>query len=128
MLAKNGSITLTDVKFDGCSAQGGDGGGTLSGSTALGGGGGLGGDGGSGSAGFDSNAGGGGGGMGQAADGGAAVMQSTYDKDATVMLNITGGGENRFKNNKSLFYLKPSLLFDIDPDKEHVKSEIDRLY
>lgn len=56
------------------------------------------------------------------------AQSGRLDRDATIMLNITGGGEDRFKKNKSLFYLKPSLIFDIDPDKELVKSEIDRLY
>lgn len=50
------------------------------------------------------------------------------DKEATIMLNITGGGEERFKKGKNLFYLKPSLVFDINPDIEEVKNKIVSLY
>ncbi|MEZ5083950.1 MAG: cysteate synthase [Bacteroidales bacterium] len=50
------------------------------------------------------------------------------DKEATIMLNITGGGEERFKKGMDLFYLKPAIIFDINPDPEEVKSKIASLY
>jgi cysteate synthase len=50
------------------------------------------------------------------------------DKDAVVMLNITGGGEERFMLDKELFYLKPDRVFDINPDPEEVKAGIEALY
>jgi cysteate synthase len=31
-------------------------------------------------------------------------------KDAITMLNITGGGEERFKRDHKIVYLKPSLI------------------
>ena len=49
-----------------------------------------------------------------------AVKNKTIDKDALVMLNITGGGEERFKQEKELFYLKPSHIFKVNPDAEEV--------
>ena len=50
------------------------------------------------------------------------------DKDACVMLNITGGGEERIKREKEVIYLKPSHVFDIDPDLETVKEVLDKLF
>lgn len=50
------------------------------------------------------------------------------DKDAVIMLNITGGGEERFKHDKELYYLKPSIVFDINPDSEDVKAKLLELY
>ena len=44
------------------------------------------------------------------------------------MLNITGGGEEKFKRDKMLYYLKPSLIFDINPDFNEVKEKIENLY
>lgn len=49
---------------------------------------------------------------------------NNIDKDAIIMLNITGGGEERFKQDKELFYLKPSIVFDINPDSDDVKSRL----
>lgn len=56
------------------------------------------------------------------------VKTGNLDKHATIMLNITGGGEERFKKGKDLYYLKPSIIFDINPDSEEVKSKIESLY
>jgi cysteate synthase len=50
------------------------------------------------------------------------------DRNALIMLNITGGGEERFKKDKDLFYLEPSVTFDINPEKEFVKKKIKTLY
>jgi len=44
------------------------------------------------------------------------------------MLNITGGGEERYKKDRELHYLKPSIIFDIDPDVNHVKEQLENLY
>jgi cysteate synthase len=46
------------------------------------------------------------------------------DPDDIVMLNITGGGEERFKSENKLHYLKPLLLFEIDPDPDKVKERL----
>ncbi len=56
------------------------------------------------------------------------AKQNRIDKEAVIMLNITGGGEDRFKKDKKLYYLKPSIVFDINPDSEYVKSKILELY
>ncbi len=56
------------------------------------------------------------------------AAKNGLDKDATIMLNITGGGEERFKSEHELFYLKPTLIFDINPDEEEVKKALKDLF
>jgi cysteate synthase len=57
-----------------------------------------------------------------------AVKERFVENNAIIMLNITGGGEKRFMENKQLFYLKPSLVFDINPSWEEVEKNIVGLY
>ena len=42
------------------------------------------------------------------------------EKDAVVMLNITGGGEELFKKGRKLHYLKPAVIFNINPSLEEI--------
>jgi cysteate synthase len=56
------------------------------------------------------------------------VNDKKTDRSKTVMLNITGGGEERFKAGKELFYLRPSIVFDLDPDAEEVVREVEALF
>ncbi len=56
------------------------------------------------------------------------IKNNSIDKDATIMLNITGGGEERFKREKDVVYLKPSVVFDINPDINVVKEELEKLF
>jgi cysteate synthase len=53
-----------------------------------------------------------------------AAKQGAVPKDAIIMLNITGGGEERFKKEKKLHYLKPSLTFDITPSIDDVREKL----
>jgi cysteate synthase len=57
-----------------------------------------------------------------------AVNDGRIDPQAVIMLNITGGGEERFKKEHQLHYLTPSLVFDIDPDEEEVLRGIVELF
>jgi cysteate synthase len=57
-----------------------------------------------------------------------AVNNKTVAPDALIMINITGGGEERFKKENKLYYLEPELIFDIDPDFEEVKSKLQELF
>ena len=57
-----------------------------------------------------------------------SVKNGSVDKDATIMLNITGGGEKRLKNEHEIYYLKPTKVFEIDTDREVVKKEIEQLF
>jgi cysteate synthase len=52
---------------------------------------------------------------------------ANIDPDNIVMLNITGGGEAKFKDENKLHYLKPSIVFDIDPDPDKVKYSLEEL-
>ncbi len=51
-----------------------------------------------------------------------------FKEDEIIMLNITGGGEERFKKEHKLHYLKPSLVFDIDPNADLVKKALKNLF
>ncbi|MFH0999813.1 MAG: cysteate synthase [Bacteroidota bacterium] len=58
-----------------------------------------------------------------------AINNKKVNKEALIMLNITGGGEKRFAlENKELFYLKPQLIFKINPDNEDVKKKLTGLF
>lgn len=62
----------------------------------------------------------------------ASLMDAVKDKkvnaDDVIMLNITGGGEEKFKSENELHYLKPEMVFDIDPDFEDVKAKLEKLF
>lgn len=57
-----------------------------------------------------------------------AVKDGIVKADDTIMLNITGGGEERFKRENELHYLKPSFIFDINPNDEDVKKKLIDLF
>ncbi|MCK5857386.1 MAG: cysteate synthase [Bacteroidales bacterium] len=57
-----------------------------------------------------------------------AVKDGIVNKDDLIMLNITGGGEERFHREKELVYLKPVMVFDLDPKPEEVKAKLKELY
>ncbi|WP_010663891.1 cysteate synthase [Marinilabilia salmonicolor] len=56
------------------------------------------------------------------------VEKGTVPQDDIVMLNITGGGEELFKREKEVQYLKPDHIFDIEPDIEDVKKVLKDLF
>jgi cysteate synthase len=57
-----------------------------------------------------------------------AVQNGSVKEDDLIMLNITGGGEEKFKAEKELFYLKPQIIFDINPNEEDVKKQLAELF
>jgi cysteate synthase len=57
-----------------------------------------------------------------------AVEDGTVNKDDLIMLNITGGGEEKFKRENEIIYLKPSHVFDINPSIETLKEVLDKLF
>ncbi len=59
-----------------------------------------------------------------------AVKEGLVEKDALIMLNITGGGEERLKRESqgNIFKLKPSLVFDLNPDFDDVKKKLSDLF
>ncbi len=56
------------------------------------------------------------------------TAKNGFNKNALIMLNITGGGEKRFKHEKKLYYLKPDIVFDINPNPELVEEKINELF
>lgn len=57
-----------------------------------------------------------------------ASQNGAIDKNKTVMLNITGGGIERFKNSHDIHYLTPLLTFPINPDPQSVKDKVSKLF
>ena len=58
----------------------------------------------------------------------AAAKNGLVKSDDLIMLNITGGGEEKFKTENELFYLKPEIVFNIDPDEKEVKEKVAGLF
>ncbi len=62
----------------------------------------------------------------------ASLIQAVYDNkvepEAVIMLNITGGGEENFKSGKTLHYLTPSEVFNINPSLEEVKLALIKIF
>ncbi len=57
-----------------------------------------------------------------------AVKAGKVQADDLIMLNITGGGEERFKKSHQLYYLQPEIIFPINPDKEQVHQALKQLF
>jgi cysteate synthase len=57
-----------------------------------------------------------------------AAKNGIGNKDSVIMLNITGGGEEKFKTENQLFYLKPELIFNINPNPDEVKEQVEKLF
>jgi cysteate synthase len=57
-----------------------------------------------------------------------AVREGVVKNDDTIMINITGGGENRFKSEKEVTYLKPIHIFDVTPSLENVREVLTKLF
>ena len=56
------------------------------------------------------------------------VKQTGMDKDALIMLNITGGGEEKFRGEKKLLFLKPSLILSIGAKEEEIREKTESLF
>lgn len=56
------------------------------------------------------------------------VENNQIDKDACIMLNITGAGEERATKNKELWHLKPSKVFSLSPNIDEVIAFAESLF
>ena len=56
------------------------------------------------------------------------VEAGEIDKDACVMLNITGAGEEAAKRGRELWYLKPSKVFALNPSIDEVVTYVETLF
>lgn len=57
-----------------------------------------------------------------------AVEQGIVGRKDVIALNITGGGEKRFKEGKELWYMQPDHVFPIDTPEDEIKSVVCRLF
>lgn len=56
------------------------------------------------------------------------VDSNLIDKDACIMLNITGAGEEAAKKNRELFYLKPIKTFALNANVDEVVNYVETLF
>ena len=56
------------------------------------------------------------------------VKRGRIESDATIMLNITGGGEARYKSEREIFHLRPSHIFPLSPNKSDVIAKVEALF
>ena len=56
------------------------------------------------------------------------VESGSIDKDACIMLNITGAGEEAAKKNRELFYLKPVKTFALNATIDDVVNYVETLF
>lgn len=57
-----------------------------------------------------------------------AANNNLIRNDACIMLNITGGGEEKFKTEKELFFLKPDIVFEVGDTNEKITALVSRLF
>ncbi|MCF8348765.1 MAG: cysteate synthase [Bacteroidales bacterium] len=57
-----------------------------------------------------------------------AVRNKSVQADDLIMLNITGGGEDKFMTGRELFYLKPLLSFGVNPEVSEVRERVSNLF
>ena len=57
-----------------------------------------------------------------------AVERGDVEKDAVIMLNITGGGEKLFKQGKEMWFLKPDVVFPLDAGDAEVIEKAEALF
>ena len=56
------------------------------------------------------------------------VQSGAIDPRATIMLNITGGGERRYKQGREIYHLTPSHIFSLTPSEEEVIEKVESLF
>ena len=57
-----------------------------------------------------------------------AVQDGKVETDATIMLNITGAGEQAFKSSHDVFELKPAKLFSLKASAEEVIEAVEEMF
>lgn len=57
-----------------------------------------------------------------------AAKEGTVKPDDLIMLNITGGGENRFKSTCDLYYLKPHIVLNSLATFDEIKEAVETMY
>ncbi len=57
-----------------------------------------------------------------------AAKKGKVKSGELIMLNITGGGENRFKAENKLFWLKPQVIFEINAGTPEIQKAVSALF
>ena len=57
-----------------------------------------------------------------------AVQDGRVEKDATIMLNITGAGEARFKSEHEIYTLEPAKIFPLDVEADEVIAAVESMF
>ena len=57
-----------------------------------------------------------------------AVQEGKVEKSATVMLNITGAGEQSFKAEHKVFELKPEKIFSLKASADEVIEAVEEMF
>lgn len=56
------------------------------------------------------------------------IKKGAVNPEAIVMLNITGGGEKRFKQENKIYHLSPSHIFELNAEEKLVIEACERLF
>lgn len=56
-----------------------------------------------------------------------AVKAGRVEKDAVIMLNITGGGSERFKSEHPIVYKQPDHIFPVGADIEEIRKIVEKV-
>lgn len=56
------------------------------------------------------------------------VQHNRIERTATIMLNITGGGEARYRSEHEIFYLQPDIIFPLNANEEDVVLKVEELF
>lgn len=56
------------------------------------------------------------------------VQRRRIERDAAIMLNITGGGELRYRAERKIFHLQPDHIFPLAPNREEVVLKVEELF
>ena len=57
-----------------------------------------------------------------------AAQDGKIEKDATIMLNITGAGEQRMKRECDVVYLEPTKIFPLNVEAEEVIAAVEAMF
>lgn len=58
----------------------------------------------------------------------AAIKEGVVNAEEVIMLNVTGGGEERAKTENAVFYAKPDLILDPEMPEESIIAHVSDLY
>jgi len=57
-----------------------------------------------------------------------SVKSGKVEKDAVIMLNITGGGIRKYKSEHEVVMVQPQMIFPVNPDAAEVKAKLAQLF